>query len=76
MDIKKYASVLWDVPKNTAYLDEKFVIKRALSFGGIFLIKDLINSLGIVTVRSVFNTMKPTEMPQRRYNFFKQISLI
>jgi hypothetical protein len=32
MDIKKYSSVLWDIPKNTVDLDEKFVIKRTLSF--------------------------------------------
>jgi len=76
MDIKKYSSVLWDIPKNTVELNEKFVIKRVLSFGGIFLIKDLINSLGLASVRSVFNSMKPTEMSKRKYNFFKDWLLI
>ena len=76
MDITKYSSVLWDVPKNTVALDEKFVVKRTLSFGGIFLIKDLIDSLGLATVRSIFKTMKPTEMSQKKYNFFKQFLLV
>ena len=76
MDIKNYSSVLWDIPRDTVDLDEKFVIKRTLSFGGIFLIKDLIDSLGISSVRSVFNAMKPTEMSQRKYNFFKHWFLI
>jgi hypothetical protein len=76
MDIAKYSAVLWDIPKNTVDLDEKIIIKRALSFGGIFLIKDLINSLGLAPVRSVFDSMKPTEISPRKYNFFKHFFLI
>lgn len=76
MNIAKYASVLWDIPKDTVDLDEKFVVKRTLTFGGIFLIKDLIDSLGLARVQSVFNSMKPTEMPQRKYKFFKQFFLV
>jgi len=76
MDTTKYASVLWDIPKETPDLDEKFIIKRTLSFGGIFLIRDLIKSRGIATVRSVFDTMKPTEMSAKKYHFFKKYLLV
>jgi len=76
MDIAKYSSVLWDIPKNTVNLDQNFIIKRTLTFGGIFLIKDLIDSLGISTVRTTFGSMKPTEMSSRKYNFFKNFLLV
>lgn len=76
MDIKKFSSVLWDIPKATTDLDEKFVIKRTLAYGGIFLIKELIQSLGIAKVRMVFNTMKPSEMSSRKHYFFKHFLLV
>lgn len=76
MDTAKYSSVLWDIPKDTTDLDEKFIIKRTLSFGGIFLIRDLIKSEGMATVRSVFETMKPTEMSARKHHFFKEYLLV
>jgi hypothetical protein len=76
MDTKKYSLVLWDVPEGTTDLDESFVVKRVLSFGGIFLIKDLIKSLGIERVKAIFDSMKPTEISPKKYNFFKNFLLV
>jgi hypothetical protein len=71
MDIAKYSAVLWDIPQDATEVDERLIIKRTLSFGGFFLLKDLIKSVGIDPVKVVFKNMKATEMPSRRYHFLK-----
>lgn len=76
MELAKYESVLWDIPKDTVHLDEQFVIKRVLTFGGVFLIRDLIHSLGLGPVQAAFKAMKPTEMPLRKYHFFKNVLFV
>lgn len=63
-------NVLWDIPSHQIdTLPREFVIQRALTYGGIHLIIELIKEYSLPTVRAVLHAMKPTAMPQRKYYY-------
>ncbi|MBI2416254.1 MAG: hypothetical protein HYV33_06390 [Candidatus Kerfeldbacteria bacterium] len=72
-DIK---TILWDIPSHQiSTLPPVFVIQRALTYGGIRLVTQLIKQYSLPAVREVLHHMKPTAMPQRKYYYFEQYLL-
>lgn len=68
--------ILWDIPTDQiSTLPSEFVIQRALTYGGIRLITQVIKEHGLPAVREVLHTMKPTAMPQRKYYYFEHYLL-
>ncbi len=69
-------TILWDIsPSKVNTLPQEFVIQRALTYGGIRLIAQLIKQHGLPAVRAVLHGMKPTSMPQRKYYYFEHYLL-
>lgn len=72
-----FDTVLWDIKEeDRGSLPKEFIIKRSLVYGGIFLIRDIYNRYGEGEVKKVFNTLKPSEVGAKRYNFFKNYLFI
>lgn len=70
-------TILWDIPPDQiSTLPQEFVIQRALTYGSIRLITQLIKEHGMPTVRGVLHAMKPTAMPQRKYYYFDHYLLV
>lgn len=64
--------VLWDInEENRESLPVDFLIKRALVYGGAFLVHDILESYGIDKTREVFNSLKISEVGKNRHHFFK-----
>ena len=77
MNTTSVRTVLWDIsPDKIDTLPASFVIQRALSYGSIFLIVEMIKKNGIDVVRTVFDSMKPTAMSRRRYNYISSYLLL
>lgn len=69
-------TILWDIPADQiSTLQPEFVIQRALTYGGIRLITQLIKLHGLSAVQAVLHNMKPTAMPQRKYYYFEHYLL-
>lgn len=69
-------TVLWDIPPDQiSTLAQEFVIQRALTYGGIRLIIQIIKQYGLLTVKAVLHGMKPTAMPERKYYYFEHYLL-
>ncbi|EKD79472.1 MAG: hypothetical protein ACD_41C00059G0001 [uncultured bacterium] len=69
-------TVLWDIPPGQiSTLPQQFVIQRALTYGGIHLITQIIKQHGLPAVRAVLHRMKPTAMPERKYYYFEHYLL-
>ena len=69
-------TVLWDInPEKIAMLPGTFVMQRALSYGSILLIAELVKKEGIAQARAVFETMKPTAMSRRKHAYLKKYLL-
>lgn len=65
-------TVLWDIqPDKIATLPDSFIMQRVLSYGGIFLISWLIKKYDRATVKHVFEEMKTTAIPKRKYHYLK-----
>lgn len=65
-------TVLWDVsPVNIGNLPTDFIIRRALSYGGLFLIGGVIRTYGREKVEKEFEAMKPTSIPKKKYFYLK-----
>ena len=68
--------VLWDINKeHVDSLPVDFVIRRVLSYGGLFLIVKTMHAYGIDTVKRVFEAMKPTSISERKYFYLKNFLL-
>jgi len=69
-------AVLWDISKERVdSLPVDFVIRRVLSYGGLFLIIKTMHAYGIDTVKRVFEAMKPTSISERKYFYLKNFLL-
>jgi hypothetical protein len=68
--------VLWDVKKESIdTLPTEFIIQRILSYGGLLLAVNAMREYGSMTVKQVFEEMKPTSIPSRKYHYFKNFLL-
>lgn len=69
-------TILWDIPSDQiSTLPQEFIIQRALAYGGIRLIIELIKQHGLPAVGAVLHRMKPTAMPQRKYYYLEHYLL-
>lgn len=77
MEKSDIQTILWDIPPNQiSALPQEFVIQRALTYGSVRLIIQLIKQHGLPAVRAVLHRMKPTAMPQRKYYYFEHYLLV
>lgn len=69
---ERIATVLWDIKEeDRASLPVDFLIKRALVYGGAFLIHDILHDYGVDKTKKVFESLKISEVGKDRYSFFK-----
>lgn len=72
MSQDKINSVLWDIKEeDRGSLPANFLIKRALVYGGVFLIHDVLHNYGIDKTKEVFESLKVSEVGKNRHYFFK-----
>lgn len=72
MNKQEIQKVLWDIDKeNIDTLPADFIIQRILSYGGLFLVVKAMREYGSETVKQVFEKMKHTSIPTRKYYYFK-----
>ena len=77
MNEQDIQTVLWDVsPGSIGTLSAEFVIRRALSYGGIFLIGRVIHKYGREGVKKEFEKMLPTSISERKYFYLKHFFLV
>lgn len=70
-------NVLWDIKEEDRdSLPLDFLIKRILVYGGVFLIRDILQTYEISKIKGVFNSLKVSEVGEKRYNFFKNYLFI
>ena len=73
MSNEAIATVLWDIKESDRpALQADFIIKRVLVYGGIFLVRDAIREYGESKIKEVFNSIKQSEIGEKRYHFFKE----
>lgn len=76
MNEKDLKKVLWDVKSESiSTLPVDFIIQRILSYGGLFLIVKAMREYGNTAMKRVFETMKPTSIPARKYYYLKNFLL-
>ena len=64
--------VLWDFSEDAiSSLSPDLIIRRVLSYGGIFLIIEAMWEYGDDAVRQVFAAMKPTSISKKKYHYLK-----
>lgn len=72
MSNERIATVLWDIKEeDRKTLPTDFLIKRALVYGGAFLLRDTLHDYGIDKTKQVFESLKVSEMGTNRHSFFK-----
>lgn len=72
MSKEKIAAVLWDIKEeDRESLPTDFLIKRALVYGGAYLIHDVLHDYGIAKTKEVFESLKISEVGINRHSFFK-----
>ncbi|HBB44429.1 MAG: hypothetical protein UW27_C0002G0031 [Parcubacteria group bacterium GW2011_GWA1_44_13] len=77
MNKQDLQKVLWDINEESiSALPADFIIQRILSYGGLFLAVKAIHEYGNLAVKQVFETMKPTSIPARKYYYIKNFLLI
>lgn len=65
-------TVLWDIDATKVdSLSKEFVTKRVLSYGTIGLIVMITKEHGFIFVKSIFLSMKPTSISERKYEYLK-----
>lgn len=75
--MKKFKEVLWDINnKDIDSLDNSFLIKRVLVYGGVSLLREVFNIYGFDKTKEVFLSLRETEVGKRRYHFFKNYLFI
>ncbi|MEK7568555.1 MAG: hypothetical protein AAB497_00380 [Patescibacteria group bacterium] len=76
MNKQDLQKVLWDISvESIDTLSTDFVIQRILSYGGLILLVKAIREYGNAKVTQVFETMKPTSIPARKYHYLKNFLL-
>jgi len=76
MTKQEIRTVLWDVaPRDIDSLPADFIIRRALSYGGLFLIGKMMHTYGRERVKKEFEAMKPTSISKRKYFYLKNFLL-
>lgn len=74
---KEFSNVLWDIKEEDRIsLEESFLIKRALVYGGFNLIKNVIKNYGFEKTKNIFLSLKESEVGEKRFNFFKNYLFI
>lgn len=64
--------VLWDIKEEEkTSLPIDFLIKRVLVYGGFLLLSDMLHNYDIAKTKEVFNSLKVSEVGERRHYFFK-----
>ncbi|KKU81463.1 MAG: hypothetical protein UY07_C0017G0001 [Parcubacteria group bacterium GW2011_GWA1_47_8] len=77
MNKQDLQKVLWDINKESIdTLPDDFVIRRILSYGGLVLLVKAMHEYGSTRVTQVFETMKPTSIPSRKYYYLKNFLLV
>lgn len=77
MEKSDIQTILWDIPADQiSALPPEFVIQRALTYGGIRLIIQIIKEYGLSAVRAVLHHMKASAMPQRKYYYVEHYLLV
>lgn len=77
MGKNKMSAVLWDIKEeNRKSLPDDFLIKRTLVYGGAFLVRDILHKYGLNRAKTVFRSLKISEVGERRYNFLKNYIFI
>ncbi|MCW1930639.1 MAG: hypothetical protein KIH62_005025 [Candidatus Kerfeldbacteria bacterium] len=72
-DIK---TVLWDIPQDQIKtLPQEFIIQRALTYGGVRLITQLMHQYGSSTVKTVLHNMKSGAITQKKQYYLEQYLL-
>lgn len=72
MSKERIATVLWDIKEeDRESLPANFLIKRALVYGGAFLIRDILQDYGVNKTKEVFESLKISEVGKNRHSFFK-----
>ena len=70
-------AVLWDIKdEDKESLPTEFLIKRVLVYGGVFAIKSILQTYGQEKVKNVFNSLKNSEVGDKRFNFYKNYLFI
>lgn len=73
MNKSRVDTVLWDIEEDKRdLLPADFIIKRALVYGGVFLVKEMFDKYGIDKTKTVFNSLKVSELGEKRFNFFNK----
>lgn len=76
MNKQELQKVLWDINEESIdSLPTDFVIQRILSYGGLALLVKAMREYGVTKVKQVFEAMKPTSIPERKYRYFKNFLL-
>ena len=76
MNKQDLQTVLWDINKERVdSLPVDFIIRRVLSYGGLFLIIKTMHAYGTDTVKCVFEVMKPMSISKRKYFYLKNFLL-
>lgn len=77
MNIDKINDVLWDIKEDKrGSLPVEFLIKRALVYGGVSIIKEILHNYEFTKIKKVFSSLKISEVGEKRYNFFKNYLFI
>lgn len=72
MSKERIATVLWDIKEeDRESLPIDFLIKRALVYGGAYLIHDILHDYGVDKTKEVFSSLKISEVGKNRHSFFK-----
>ncbi len=76
MDKKDFRTVLWDINENKIEaLPSDFIIRRALSYGTLELIIDIIKKDGLATVKRVFLEMRSSAISAKKYEYLRKYLL-
>lgn len=76
MNKQELQKVLWDINEESVdSLPTDFVIQRILSYGGLILLAKAMREYGVTKVKQVFEEMKPTSIPAKKYHYFKNFLL-
>ena len=72
MDNDEIDAVLWDIKEeDRKSLPVDFLIKRVLVYGGAFLLRDTLQNYGLNKTKGVFESLKTSEVGERRHYFLK-----
>jgi len=77
MNDDKINAVLWDIKEEDRIsLPTDFLIKRLLVYGGASLLREMFLNYGVDKTKEVFNSLKVSEVGEKRFNFLKNYIFI